>query len=54
MVDVHGIDNHQITNIPIVTTGGVVKIQHGPVLTILQDKERPFALLANLNGTRMM
>ena len=26
-VDVRGIDNHQITNIPIVTAGGVIKTQ---------------------------
>ncbi len=37
MVDVRGIDNHQITNIPIVTAGGVIKTQHGPAITILHQ-----------------
>jgi len=37
MVDVCGIDNHQITNIPIVTTRGVVTTQHGPIVTILHQ-----------------
>jgi len=36
-VDVCGIDNHQITNIPNVTAGGVVKTQHGPAITILHQ-----------------
>ncbi len=36
-VDVRGIDNHQITNIPIVTAGRVVKTQHGPVVAILHQ-----------------
>jgi len=34
-VDVRGIDNHQITNIPIITAGGVVKTQHGSAIAIL-------------------
>jgi hypothetical protein len=34
-VNVHGIDNHEVTGIPIVTDRGVVKTQHGPVITIL-------------------
>jgi len=37
MVDVCGIDNHQITNIPIVTTRGVVTTQHGPIVAILHQ-----------------
>jgi len=37
MVDVCGINNHQITNIPIVTTRGVVTTQHGPIVTILHQ-----------------
>ncbi len=37
MVNVRGIDNHQITNIPIVTAGGVVKTQHGPAIAILHQ-----------------
>ncbi len=32
MVNVRGIDNYQITNIPIVTAGGVIKTQHGPAI----------------------
>ena len=36
-VDVRGIDNHQIINIPIVTAGGVVKTQHGPTIAILHQ-----------------
>jgi hypothetical protein len=33
-VDVRGIDNHEVTGIPIVTAGGVVMTQHGPVIGI--------------------
>ncbi len=36
-VDVHSIDNHQITNIPIVTAGGLITTQHGPVIAILHQ-----------------
>jgi hypothetical protein len=36
-VDVRGIDNHEVTGIPIVTAGGVVKTQHGPVIAILSQ-----------------
>jgi len=36
-VDVRGIDNHQIVDIPIVTAGGVVKTQHGPAIVILHQ-----------------
>jgi len=36
-VDVRGIDNHQITNIPIVTAGGVITTQHGPAIAILHQ-----------------
>ena len=36
-VDIQGIDNHQIQNIPIVTAGGVVKSQRGPVIAILNQ-----------------
>jgi hypothetical protein len=36
-VDIQGIDNHQIQNIPIVTAGGVVHSQHGPVIAILNQ-----------------
>jgi hypothetical protein len=34
-IDIQGIDNHQVTNKPIVTTGGVVKSQRGNVIAIL-------------------
>ncbi len=37
MVNVRGIDNPQITNIPIVTAGGVIKTQHGPAIAILHQ-----------------
>jgi hypothetical protein len=36
-VDIQGIDNHQIQNIPIVTAGGVVHSQRGPVIAILNQ-----------------
>jgi hypothetical protein len=36
-VHIQGIDNHQITNIPIVTAGGVVNSQRGPVIAILHQ-----------------
>ncbi len=36
-VDVTGIDNHQITDLSIVTAGGVVDTQHGPVIAILHQ-----------------
>jgi hypothetical protein len=36
-VDVQGIDNHQIVNIPIVTTGAVVKTQSSEVIIILHQ-----------------
>jgi hypothetical protein len=35
--DIEGIDMHQLTNIPIVTAGGVVHSQHGPVIAILHQ-----------------
>ncbi len=58
-VDVHGIDNHQITNIPIVRAEGVVKTQHSPVIAIMHQyaytaQGKPFSLQINLNGARMM
>ena len=34
-VDFKGIDNHQITNIPIVMAGEVIKTQHGLAIAIL-------------------
>jgi len=36
-VDVRGIDNHEIVNIPIVTAGGVVTTQCGPTIAILHQ-----------------
>ena len=36
-VHVHGIDNHELTDIPIDTVGGVVPSQHGPVIAILHQ-----------------
>jgi hypothetical protein len=34
-VDVQGIDNHQIVDIPIVTAGAIVKSQRGEVIIVL-------------------
>jgi hypothetical protein len=34
-VDVRGINNHEVTGIPIVTAAGVVTTQHGPVIAIM-------------------
>ena len=36
-VNVQGIDNHQCTNIPIVTAGAVTRSQHGPVIIIMNQ-----------------
>ncbi len=36
-VDVCGINIHQITDIPIVTSGGVMTTQHGPVVAIMHQ-----------------
>ena len=36
-VDVQGIDNHQITNIPIVTAAGVVNTQRGEIILIMNQ-----------------
>jgi hypothetical protein len=33
-VDVCSIDNHEVTGIPIITAGGIVTTQHGPVIGI--------------------
>ena len=35
LVDVTGIDSQQVNNLPIVTVGGVVPSQHGPVIAIM-------------------
>jgi hypothetical protein len=36
-VDVQGIDNHQIVDIPIVIAGGVINTQRGPAIAILNQ-----------------
>ncbi len=36
-VHIQGHDNHQVNNIPIVTAGGVIQTQHGPVIAILHN-----------------
>jgi hypothetical protein len=33
-IDVRGINNHEVTGIPIITAGGIVTTQHGPVIGI--------------------
>jgi hypothetical protein len=36
-VDIKGIDNHQVTDIPIGTVGGVISTQKGPVIAIMHQ-----------------
>jgi hypothetical protein len=36
-VDIKGIDNHHVNYIGIGTVGGVVQIQHGPVIAIMHQ-----------------
>ena len=36
-VDIQGIDNHRINEIPIVTAGGVITTQKGPVIAIMHQ-----------------
>jgi hypothetical protein len=36
-VDVEGVDDHQVTNIPIVTAGAVLQTHHGPVIAIMNQ-----------------
>ena len=36
-IDVNGIDNHQVSNLPIVTAGGVATSQLGEVIVILNQ-----------------
>ena len=36
-IDVQGIDNHRVTNIPIVTCGGVINTQHGEVIAVMHQ-----------------
>ena len=39
-VDVSGIDNHEMNNLPIVTVGGTVCTQDGEVIVILNQMAR--------------
>ena len=36
-VDVQGIDNHRLPDIPVVTAAGVVKTQKGPLILIMNQ-----------------
>ena len=36
-VNIQGIDNHTISNVPIVSAGGVVDTQHGPVILVMHQ-----------------
>jgi hypothetical protein len=36
-VNIQGLDNHQVSNIPIITAGGVVKSQRGDVIAIMHQ-----------------
>src|SRR5687768_13940285 len=36
-MDIQGIDNHRINKIPIVTAGGVIPTQKGPVIAIMHQ-----------------
>lgn len=36
-VDIQGIDNHRIIETPIVTAGGVINMQKGPVIAIMHQ-----------------
>ena len=36
-VDITGIDDHELTGIPIGTAGAVVQSQHGPLIAILNQ-----------------
>ena len=37
IVDIQGMDNHRINEIPIVTAGGVINTQKGPVIAIMHQ-----------------
>ena len=37
MVNILGIDNHRTNEIPIVTAGGVINTQKGPVIAIMHQ-----------------
>ena len=56
-VDVQGIDNHQMRNIPIVIAGSVTKMQRGEVIlilisTLILGKALTFTHPLKLNPTR--
>ena len=36
-VDIRGVGDHELTNIPICTVGGVVNTQHGPAIAIMNQ-----------------
>ena len=36
-INVEGIDNHQLTDIPLVTAAGVITTQKGPVIVIMNQ-----------------
>jgi hypothetical protein len=36
-VDIKGIDNHQVTDVPIGTVGGVISTQKGPVIAVMHQ-----------------
>ena len=36
-VNVQGVSDHQVTDLKIVTAGGIVQMQHGPVITIFHQ-----------------
>ena len=36
-VDVQGIDNHHVNNVPIITCGGVINTQHGEVTAVMHQ-----------------
>ena len=36
-INVQGVSDHQVTDLKIVTAGGVVQMQHGPVITIFHQ-----------------
>ncbi len=53
-VDIGGLDNHQITNIPIGSSGGVISTQKGGVIAIFDEgaqteEENPFSLVPKWN-----
>ena len=59
LVNVEGIDSHQVTDVVIATVGGVVQSQHGPIIAIMPQyaytgKGSQFTLPFSWNTTRMM